>query len=166
MNTPAPSFTNATVPPMVMSVFSKVAFSGTQATNEPPFTSASVTVNVCCDVPSGHVRRSVCPARLIVFPANRLSFALIPLQSQSVASVIGGSSATLWYVESFATVAAFVKSKLNTPKKTPLRSPGTAPTASAPTMFVHTQFAGSSKLLRTPAPTQCAVATTSASGTS
>ena len=103
---------------------------------------------------------------MIVCPANRLSFTLRPRQSQSVASVPGGSSATLWYAESFAMVAAFVRSKFNTPKKTPLRSPGTAPAASCPTMFVQTQFAGSSKSLRAPAPVQCATATTLASGTS
>ena len=166
MNRPAPSFTNITVPPMVISVFSKVTPCGTSRTNLPPGSVASVMVNACCETPSGAVSLNACPARLIVLPANRLSFTLRPLQSQSVVSAIGGSSATLWYVESFATVAAFVRSKLNTPKKTPLRVPGTAPAASCPTMFVHTQFAGSSKLLRAPAPTQCATATTSASGTS
>ena len=95
-----------------------------------------------------------------------MSFTLRPLQSQSVVSIAGGSSATLWYVESFATDAASTRSKLKTPKNTLLRSPGSALDIAAPTMFVHAQFAGSLKSLRLPAPVQCATATTFAFGTS
>ena len=101
---------------MVMSVFSNTAPSGTTATKLPPVSPSSVTVKAYCEVPLGHVRRRAWPARLMVAPSKRRSFAPRPLQSQSAASVPGGSNATLWYAESFAAAVASAMSKLNVPK--------------------------------------------------